>query len=76
MLAVTLGITYIDFMAVLVIWYGDLPDKVFWFTRADTFSLDAAGYLAFICGSALPVIPLLFARIRAAAPPCGSLARS
>ena len=31
MLAVTLGLTYIDFMAVLVIWYGNLPDKVDWF---------------------------------------------
>ncbi len=30
-----LGITYIDFMAVLVIWYGDLPREEIWFVERD-----------------------------------------
>ena len=35
MLAVILGLIYIDFMAVLVIWYGDLPRKVDWFALGE-----------------------------------------
>ena len=65
LLAMALSITYIDFMALLVIWYGDLPDKVFWFTQRTHFPWSMLAYVAFICGSALPIILLLFARIRA-----------
>ena len=65
LLAMVLAITYLDFMALLVIWYGDLPDKVFWFTQRTHFPWSLLAYLAFICSSALPVILLLFARIRA-----------
>jgi hypothetical protein len=65
LLAMVLSITYIDFMALLVIWYGDLPDKVFWFTQRTHFPWSVLAYIAFICGSALPIILLLFARIRA-----------
>ncbi len=65
LLAMVLAITYIDFMALLVIWYGDLPEKVFWFTQRTHFPWTLLAYLAFICGSALPTMLLLFARIRA-----------
>jgi hypothetical protein len=65
LLAMVLSITYIDFMALLVIWYGDLPDKVFWFTQRTHFPWSVLAYAAFICGSALPIILLLFSCIRA-----------
>lgn len=65
MLAVALGLTYIDFMALLVIWYGDLPDKVDWFVkRIDApWRWVAAG--AFIFGSVAPILLLFLARVRA-----------
>jgi hypothetical protein len=68
LLAMVLAITYIDFMALLVIWYGDLPEKVFWFTQRTHFPWTLLAYLAFICGSAVPIVLLLFARIRASRP--------
>jgi hypothetical protein len=65
MLAVCLGVTYINFMAVLVMWYGDLPDRVFWFAERvrQPWLLLAIG--AFTFGALCPVFSLLFARVRA-----------
>jgi hypothetical protein len=51
-------------MALLVIWYGDLPEKVFWFTQRTYFPWTLLAYFAFICGSALPILLLLFTRVR------------
>lgn len=64
LLAFVLGITYIDFMAVLVIWYGDLPHEEIWFVERDAlpWSLLAAG--AFILVSAIPVFSLMRASVR------------
>ncbi len=64
MLALLLGITYIDFMAVLVIWYGDLPHKVFWFEERLHEPWFALAVAAFLAGSVLPIALLLFARVR------------
>ncbi|HEX5507712.1 MAG TPA: hypothetical protein VFX37_04335 [Pseudolabrys sp.] len=65
LLALTLAITYIDFMAVLVIWYGDLPHKVFWFAERIKEPWRALAVATFILASFLPVVLLLFARVRA-----------
>ncbi|HET7848195.1 MAG TPA: hypothetical protein VFL51_03935 [Pseudolabrys sp.] len=65
LLALTLAITYIDFMAVLVIWYGDLPHKVFWFAERIREPWRALAVATFILASLLPVVLLLFARVRA-----------
>lgn len=65
LLALTLAITYIDFMAVLVIWYGDLPHKVFWFAQRIEEPWRAIAVAAFILASFLPVVLLLFAHVRA-----------
>jgi hypothetical protein len=65
MLAVALGLTYIDFMAVLVIWYGDLPAKVSWFVERTAAPWQWLALGAFILGSLLPVLLLLLARVRA-----------
>jgi hypothetical protein len=64
LLAFLLGITYVDFMAFLVIWYGDLPHQEFWFVERDRFpwSVIAAGW--FILGSVAPVFSLFLARVR------------
>ena len=69
LLATTLGITYIDFMAVLVIWYGDLPHEEIWFVGRDRWPWNAVAAAAFILTSVIPVLALLLARVRNAPPP-------
>jgi hypothetical protein len=64
LLATVLGITYLDFMAVLVIWYGDLPDKVFWFVQRDEWPWLLLGVLAFVLVSLIPIALLLLTRMR------------
>jgi hypothetical protein len=66
LLATLLGIAYINFMAVLVIWYGDLPARVFWFVdRGGPWTLIA--WLTFFCGSVIPIFALFLGRVRASA---------
>ena len=65
MLVVTLGITYTDFMAVLVMWYGDVPSKVFWFVERVREPWLALAIAAFIITSLVPIALLMFARVRA-----------
>jgi hypothetical protein len=65
MLAVALGLTYIDFMALLVIWYGDLPDKVDWFVERTLLPWRWLAAGAFVLGSAAPILLLFLARVRA-----------
>ncbi len=69
LLACILGITYIDFMAVLVIWYGDLPREEIWFAERDRFPWLAAGVAAFLLVSLLPVLALLLGKVRNARKP-------
>lgn len=64
LLAFVLGITYVDFMAVLVIWYGDLPHRVFWFVERDRFPWSPIAAGAFIFGSVVPILALLLSRVR------------
>src|SRR5262249_40456832 len=64
LLAMALAITYVDFMAVLVIWYGDLPDHVFWFVEREKLPWSALALIAFVLGSVVPILSLLLARVR------------
>jgi hypothetical protein len=62
LLAFVLGITYVDFMAFLVMWYSDLPSRMFWFVQRDAWvALASAG---FVFASAVPILALLLARVR------------
>ena len=69
LLATVLGITYIDFMAVLVIWYGDLPREEAWFVARDSLPWSALAAAAFILVSLLPILALLLSRVRNARKP-------
>jgi hypothetical protein len=62
LLAFLLAITYIDFMAVLVIWYGDLPREEAWFVARSPWL--PLGLGAFILVSVVPIFLLLAARVR------------
>ncbi len=64
LLAFVLGITYLDFMALLVIWYGDLPHKTFWFVLRDRWPWSALAGAWFVLGSVAPILALLLSRIR------------
>ena len=65
LLAVTLGLTYIDFMAVLVIWYGDLPHKVDFFVKRADGVWRWIAIATFLLTSLIPVLALLLERVRA-----------
>lgn len=65
MLAVALGLTYLDFMAVLVIWYSDLPEKVDWFAARTAPPWNWLALAAFVFTAAMPVLALLLSRVRA-----------
>jgi hypothetical protein len=64
LLATVLGITYIDFMAVLVIWYGDLPREEAWFVARDPLIWRIVAWIAFLLGSLFPVLALIQSRFR------------
>jgi hypothetical protein len=64
LLVVTLGITYTDFMAVLVMWYADVPSKVFWFLERVREPWLALAITAFVTTSLVPIAVLMFARVR------------
>lgn len=65
LLTATLGVTYINFMAVLVLWYGDLPSKVSWFVERVREPWTALAEAAFVLASVIPILLLLLARVRA-----------
>jgi hypothetical protein len=69
LLATILGITYIDFMAVLVIWYGDIPREEIWLVVRDRWPWSALAVAAFLLGSVFPTLALLLARVRNARRP-------
>jgi len=64
LLALVLGLTYIDFMAVLVIWYGDVPETVAWFAARLAPAWRALAIASFVLGSLAPVVLLFSPRIR------------
>lgn len=64
LLATTLGLTYLDFMAVLVLWYGDVPSRSFWFVERLAGGWRWLAVIAFVLVSLLPTGLLLFARVR------------
>ncbi len=64
LLATILGITYIDFMAVLVIWYGDLPREGAWFVARARLPWTALAVAAFALGSLIPTLALIQSRVR------------
>jgi hypothetical protein len=65
LLTFTLGITYLDFMAVLVIWYGDLPRSTAWLVARNHLPWTALAWAAFLLVSLLPFGALILSRVRA-----------
>jgi hypothetical protein len=64
LLATLLGLTYMNFMAVLVIWYGDLPTESVWFVERVQFPWWLFAWAAFILASLLPIFALMISKLR------------
>jgi hypothetical protein len=65
LLAALLGLAYLNFIAVLVVWYGDLPHKVSWFVQRMASPWWTIGVLTFFLGSVVPIFSLFLRRVRA-----------
>jgi hypothetical protein len=64
LLATVLGITYIDFVAVLVIWYGDIPREEAWFVARARLPWSAFAVATFVLGAVIPILALIQSRFR------------
>ena len=64
LLAAVLGLTYIDFMAVLVIWYSDLPHEEIWFVERSRRPWTVLAAASFLLVSLLPTLALLLSKVR------------
>ena len=64
LLATLLGLTYMNFMAVLVIWYGDLPAEEIWFVERGQFPWLLFAWVTFVFASILPIFALMLSKIR------------
>jgi hypothetical protein len=64
LLATLLGLVYLNFIAVLVIWYGNLPHKVLWLVHRDHWPWTLIAGLAFFLGAIVPIFSLFLQRIR------------
>jgi hypothetical protein len=54
----------VDFMAVLVLWYGDVPRTVAWFVARDHRPWTALAIASFLLVSLIPFGALILARVR------------
>ncbi len=64
LLATLLGLVYLNFIAFLVIWYGNLPDRVFWFSFRDSWLWALLVGCAFVFGAVIPIFLLFLERVR------------
>jgi hypothetical protein len=65
LLALVLGLAYLDFMTYLVIWYGDLPHKNEFFLRRETLPWLIVTGSAFALAIIIPTFSLFLKRVRA-----------
>jgi len=64
LLAALLGLTYVNFMALLIVWYGDVPERVSCFVDRTQGTWLALAVLAFLFGSIIPIFSLFLERWR------------
>jgi hypothetical protein len=54
----------VNFMALLIVWYGDVPDRVQWFVDRTQMPWTVLAVLAFLLGAVVPIFALLRGRWR------------
>lgn len=64
LIATLLGVLYLELMAYIVAWYGDLPPKAAWYLKRGAAPWDAILVASLVVGGVLPFLALLFATVR------------
>lgn len=59
-----LGTVYFLYMQFLIEWYGDIPEKVKWFTSRNRGAWPMIDLLAFLLGAAIPFLAILHHDVR------------
>ena len=65
--AALLGTVYFAYMQFIVIWYGNVPDKVHWYVTRAAGGWPAFAFAAFAIGGALPFLAILNPVVRSEA---------
>ncbi len=63
-LSTLLGTMYFIYMQFIVIWYGNIPDKVHWYFIRSSEGWSALALAAFLLGAAAPFLALLHPSVR------------
>ena len=63
-LSTLLGTIYFIYMQFIVIWYGNIPDKVHWYAIRSSEGWSALALAAFILGAAAPFLAMLHPTVR------------
>jgi hypothetical protein len=59
-----LGTLYFDYMQFIVIWYGNIPDKVHWYIARTGAAWPQTAFVAFLAAAAIPFLGILNPAIR------------
>jgi hypothetical protein len=65
MISALLGTVYFDFMAFLITWYGNIPEKVAWYVARTYGAWPAVAFASFILAAAIPFLAVLSPSVRA-----------
>lgn len=64
LIATLLGVIYLELMAYIVAWYGDLPPKAAWYLKRGATPWNAVLVASLVLGGVLPFLALLFSAVR------------
>src|SRR5262249_39647371 len=63
-LSTLLGTTYFIYMQFIVVWYGNIPDKVHWYVVRSSNGWSLLALAAFALGAAIPFLAILSPAVR------------
>jgi hypothetical protein len=64
LLALCLAVLYLDYMALVVLWYGDVPAKIFWLDQRVASPWWWLTVLAMLLGTVIPSLALMIGPVR------------
>jgi hypothetical protein len=64
LLALCLAVLYLNYMAFVVLWYGDVPAKIFWLDQRAASPWWWLTIVAMLLGTVIPSLALMFGRVR------------
>ena len=69
MLTCLLATVYFDYMQFIIIWYGNIPEKVSWYVARGYGVWPLIAFISFMLGAAIPFLAILHPAVRANARP-------